>query len=101
MRDPDQYIDDVESTATQKSTPASVAFAAYNPNMAVALVIEDHADVARYIASCLEDSCRIIFARNGKDGLVKAIEHVPDIILCDVMMPGMDGFFSGQCPKIE
>ena len=61
-------------------------------NQTVALIIEDNTDVARYIKACLIDNYHIELAQNGKEGLEKAIEKIPDIIICDVMMPVMDGF---------
>lgn len=56
------------------------------------LIIEDNADVAEYIFSCLQQNYSLQTARNGQEGLEKALEHIPDVILCDVMMPEMDGF---------
>ena len=55
------------------------------------LLVEDNTDMIRYIASCLQDIYNIDIAKNGREGLEKAIFHVPDIILSDVMMPEMDG----------
>lgn len=56
------------------------------------LVIEDNADVTEYILSCLQPTYALQTARNGREGVEKALESVPDVILCDVMMPEMDGF---------
>lgn len=56
------------------------------------LVIEDNADIADYISSCLHPTYDIQTARNGRLGVEKALEIIPDVILCDVMMPEMDGF---------
>ncbi|MCB9288245.1 MAG: response regulator [Lewinellaceae bacterium] len=56
------------------------------------LIIEDNADLIEYIASYLRPEFDIQAARNGRDGLSKALELVPDVVLCDVMMPEMDGF---------
>ena len=55
------------------------------------LVIEDNNDVAEYICSQLADTYTIHRASNGRQGLVMAREIVPDIIITDVMMPGIDG----------
>jgi len=57
----------------------------------VILIVEDNADVVQYLRICLESRYRLEFAYNGRAGLEKAFEHVPDIMLSDVMMPGMDG----------
>lgn len=58
----------------------------------VALIIEDNRDVAEYILSCLKPEFNVLMAENGKNGLEKALETIPDIIICDVMMPEIDGF---------
>lgn len=55
------------------------------------LVIEDNHEVARYIGSQVSDEYDVFFASNGKQGLEKAREIVPDLIITDLMMPEMDG----------
>lgn len=55
------------------------------------LLVEDNADVIQYLVSFLQDSCRLLIAGNGKEGLVMAIRHTPDLVISDVMMPEMDG----------
>ena len=56
------------------------------------LIVEDNDELARFIADSLPQNYRIRRAVNGRDGLQQALEHVPDLILSDVMMPLMDGF---------
>ncbi|MCB0471662.1 MAG: helix-turn-helix domain-containing protein [Flavobacteriaceae bacterium] len=56
------------------------------------LIVEDNADVARYLYSLLSNNYLIETAGNGFEGLSKAIEVIPDLIISDVMMPVMDGF---------
>lgn len=56
------------------------------------LVVEDDADVGEYIISCLGPTYRVLHAVDGNQGFAMAQEHVPDLVLSDVMMPGMDGF---------
>lgn len=55
------------------------------------LVIEDNRDIAAYIGNLLADRYSVAYATNGEDGLQKAIDLVPDLIITDLMMPGMDG----------
>ena len=55
------------------------------------LIVEDNEDVAYYIKTCLEDY-QVSHALSGKKGLEIAVEEIPDIVICDLMMPEMDGF---------
>jgi signal transduction histidine kinase/CheY-like chemotaxis protein/AraC-like DNA-binding protein len=56
------------------------------------LLIEDNPDVVEYLASCLSGEYQLDFAYNGRAGIEKALETVPDLIVSDVMMPEKDGF---------
>lgn len=56
------------------------------------LIIEDNDDVAHYLETCLKKNYQTIHARNGDAGIKMALEHIPDIIISDVMMPGKDGY---------
>lgn len=58
----------------------------------VVLLIEDNADVRRYIKDILKEDYSIIEAADGASGAEKAGEEIPDLILSDVMMPGMNGY---------
>lgn len=60
-------------------------------NKDIALVVEDNEDIARYIGNIIKDSFSVVYARNGKEGIIKAEEYVPDIIITDIMMPEYDG----------
>ena len=64
----------------------------YKPDTMTILLVEDNQDVAFYIGGLLKDRYRLLYARDGKEGLEKAAEYMPDLILTDLMMPGMDGF---------
>ena len=55
------------------------------------LIIDDNADIRKMIRELLSAEYRIIEAANGKDGIRLASKYVPDLIICDVMMPVMDG----------
>jgi signal transduction histidine kinase/DNA-binding response OmpR family regulator/ligand-binding sensor domain-containing protein len=57
----------------------------------IVLVIEDNADLRRYIRDNLENYYAVNEAAGGKEGYDKAVEIVPDLVISDVMMPEMDG----------
>ena len=63
------------------------------------LLIEDNEDLRLYLKENLETEYQVVVAENGKVGLEKAFEHIPDLILSDMMMPLMDGFT--LCTKIR
>lgn len=56
------------------------------------LIIEDNPDIVELLMANLSDRFRIQVAENGIDGVEKARNEMPDLILSDVMMPGKDGF---------
>ncbi|MBD0832463.1 hybrid sensor histidine kinase/response regulator transcription factor [Aestuariibaculum sediminum] len=58
----------------------------------IALIIEDNLDVVYYLKTCLNNDYTIYHAPNGEEGIAMALKYVPDIIVCDVMMPKKDGF---------
>ena len=58
----------------------------------IILVVEDNADVRSYICEHLQDNYHVLQAENGEEGLAKAQETIPDLIITDVMMPKMNGY---------
>ncbi|MCP9234585.1 response regulator [Lewinella sp. JB7] len=63
------------------------------PRTETLLVIEDNQEVRENLSEILElYGFRVIAAADGLDGARAAIEHLPDLVLCDVMMPQLDGF---------
>ena len=56
------------------------------------LIVEDNPDVRLYLSACLEKHYQLLMAENGQEGVRRAIEQVPDLIVSDVMMPVKDGF---------
>ncbi len=57
----------------------------------ILLVVEDSPDLVEYLRAILENEYHLEIAATGREGMQKAIEYIPDIILSDVMMPEMDG----------
>ncbi|MGE5341448.1 MAG: two-component regulator propeller domain-containing protein [Candidatus Omnitrophota bacterium] len=62
------------------------------PENGIILIIEDDPDARRYIRETLEPEFGIEEAENGDEGIQKAFEIIPDLIVSDVMMSGADGF---------
>lgn len=61
--------------------------------MTTILVIEDEYDVRENLQEILEmEDFNVLTAENGKIGLQIAIEQQPNLIICDVMMPELDGY---------
>jgi len=56
------------------------------------MVVEDNPDVAEYIGVVLQTHYRVIKACDGYDAINKASKSLPDVIVTDLMMPGMDGY---------
>ena len=57
------------------------------------LIIEDHADMRELLSWQLElMGFTPILAKHGKEGIEKALAEKPELILMDIMMPGMDGY---------
>ncbi len=61
-------------------------------DLPILLIVEDNADLRAYISSYFEQTYQIIEAADGQEGYEKAIEAVPDLVICDLMMPRLDGF---------
>lgn len=55
------------------------------------LAVEDNKDILDYIRSSFADEFDVLTATNGSEGLATALDHEPDIIVSDIMMPQMDG----------
>lgn len=65
------------------------------------LVIDDNADILKLVTTILGDEYRTITASNGKEGLRMAAKYIPNLIICDVMMPVMDGLECCRMIKSE
>lgn len=68
-------------------------------SLPLVLVTEDNTDLQQFISDTLRPHFQVQVAGNGRIGLEKAIELVPDCIISDVMMPEMDGI--ALCKKLK
>lgn len=57
----------------------------------VILIIEDNDDIRNYLQNELNDEYDVLLAENGKEGFSLALQHLPDIVISDIMMPQSDG----------
>ncbi len=62
-----------------------------NESTPTILVIDDNADIRTLVHGLLSDKYTVIQASNGGQGIKLASKYIPDLIICDVMMPGIDG----------
>jgi len=93
------YETKVLSDLINKKTEEKQAEPVHTKDTAHILIIEDNADVRSLLRRTLIPEYRISEAENGIDGLEFAQNIEPNLIICDVMMPGMDG--CQLCRKIK
>ena len=73
IKKPDQFIESSED------------------NIPIVQIVEDENDIRNFIKENLEKEYKILESGNGKDGLKKSIENIPDLIVSDIIMPEMNG----------
>jgi len=56
------------------------------------LIVEDHKDIRLYLKVLFGNEYNLLMATNGQEGVDMAMKELPDLIICDVMMPIKDGF---------
>src|SRR5262245_43683485 len=82
--------------------PESCAVGRNESLMKKILIIEDQTPMRRNIALMLEmEGFEVVTAENGRDGIEKARQTRPDVIICDVMMPELDGYGVVQALRAE
>lgn len=79
---------DIDEAPVTPSSPVVVEEEGQKP---VVLVIDDNDDMRHMVGALLSDDYSVITAKDGQAGLRLAAKYVPDLIVCDVMMPVMDG----------
>ena len=82
---------DAAAIETELGNPIDEETIVEGDPMPVVLVIDDNADLRQYMQMLLSHSYRVITASDGLTGVSKAMRTVPDVIICDMMMPVMDG----------
>jgi len=104
VSDNNDSIDDLVLSEADKSlyvqnSPIEVPDVNSNAELPLVLVVEDNVEVRNYVVNELNDIFRISYAVDGSDGLSKALETIPDLVLSDIMMPVMDGL--ELCEKLK
>ena len=75
--------------STPKTNGSSVAL---KTNEKVVLLVEDNQDLQHFIADILMPHYKVLTANDGLQGERMAFEHIPDLVISDVMMPKKDGY---------
>lgn len=82
---------DEAGPVTVQVLPVSEAEDGTTESLPRVLIVEDNIDMRSYIRQSLQDDFLIAEASDGREGVRKGMEILPDLIISDVMMPGMDG----------
>ncbi|WP_310588712.1 hybrid sensor histidine kinase/response regulator transcription factor [Larkinella rosea] len=78
---PDDWIVSPKPVAENETTSENIL-----------LIVDDNADIRAYVRSIFESDYQILEAIDGQDGLEKATTLLPNLVICDLMMPRLDGF---------
>ncbi|NVJ51744.1 MAG: response regulator, partial [Gammaproteobacteria bacterium] len=90
-------IESLREVSVEQATNVSTELSDSNGDRPLVLIVEDNLDMRNFIVDSVDDHYEILTAENGQEGLTKAIQHIPDLIISDIMMPKMDGYeFSEQ-----
>lgn len=86
-----QLVDTTAIEALPESITVPLAQENQNGDLPLVLIIDDNEDMLLYLREILTSKFRLMEASNGLAGWEYALEHIPDLIISDVMMPEMDG----------
>lgn len=86
-------------SSRMQSGPAVKFDAEDEINKQTILIIDDNADIRQYMTLLLSSHYIVLTANNGEEGLMEAQQNIPDLIICDVLMPVMDGLEC--CSKLK
>ncbi len=97
-----EIVDQTVKLKTKEENQTSTLFDEKNPleeneevginEKDLVLVVEDNTEMQSYIQEQLIDNFNVVLAKNGEDGIKKAFDSVPDLIITDVMMPIINGY---------
>jgi PAS domain S-box-containing protein len=84
----DGLLEELRPAAPQRQAGIAIASGAERPRV---LVVEDNADMNRFVTQCLAGDYEVISAFDGREGLEKALRFRPALIVSDIMMPNVSG----------
>jgi len=87
----DQLVSNTNNELTYENS-VSVNDSVIDKKKVTVLIVEDNLDMQTHIGNVLKSRFNCLFADRGKKGIALALKEVPDLVICDVMMPGMDGY---------
>lgn len=96
---PDAMHEQSEMKESHESETPSDEMMSDGDTRPLILLVEDDYQILDFTSEALSNDYRIVRAHNGQEGLDKAVEHIPDIIITDLMMPVMNG--NTMCRKIK
>ena len=73
------------------TSPATTTVLAADPTAPLVLVVEDSPELAEMLAGLLGERFQVIVAHDGRAGFQAVLEHCPDLVLTDIMMPAVSG----------
>ena len=93
--DEPEEVEELEVTEVVEEAPEED----FNSEKQILLVVEDNQDIREYISDTFSEDFEVVTAEDGRKGLEKALTIIPDLVISDIMMPGMDGV--ELCKKLK
>jgi len=86
-----EYLELNQPTSTGSELTSAAGEHDSDEDISSILVIDDNVELRQFLVQIFSGEYLVIEANNGQEGLTKARQHYPDLIICDLMMPVMDG----------
>lgn len=96
-----KYLPTIDSSVPIPPLKITVQNKTKKSDQPLLLIVEDNSDLVKYLDSCLNGQYNLEIAYDGEQGISKAKDLIPDLILTDVMMPLKDGYELCQTLKNE